>query len=155
MSDGKEVSAPPVYPDRCPRCGAGTLRYNKMEQLMRYSCRSTVSEDGYLWMSDACLISQRDKLAARVKELEDESADYIKLNADLKAENANLAARVKELEEAGDAMRKALDRFDGRGMDNSVLREWDPAEIEGLTVGDLWRAAFAAVRWDKTKESKP
>lgn len=59
------------------------------------------------------------------------------------------------LEVQGDALRKAIARFDGCGMDGSCLREWDQAEIEGLTVGDLWKAALAAVRWDQAKETKP
>lgn len=65
-------------PDKCPRCGAELIPPHKGSIRAEYQCGSDYY-DGVTYEGRTCTETQRDALAAR----------------------------VKELEEAGDAMRKA------------------------------------------------
>lgn len=56
-------------PEKCPKCGAGF--YSESTHGVFFKCYSKDWKDGCFEQSDRCIEGERDRLAARVKELEE------------------------------------------------------------------------------------
>lgn len=161
--------------DKCPFCGEVSEQYVCDSQKI-FGCGSGFTEGvpASEGAEQSCLVQHENTtLRARVKELEavvnDPEAlwanwlrgtvklpsgigDVRKIQELENQERGPLLTKIQRLVEAGDFSQKTLRRFDTSLLDTSNMNQYNPAAIEGLTVGDLWKVDQAITNWTKAKE---